>query len=124
MRKAFELGWATACSYGGSRPYVVAVDDIMFQRPVEIGSLLLLSAQVCFTEKNYIQIRVHSEVYDSDTREHKTTNVFHFTFMSEREVPQIVPKTYGESMLYLDGKRHFSAARKETREVEKTTAAP
>ncbi|XP_038272658.1 acyl-coenzyme A thioesterase 9, mitochondrial isoform X4 [Dermochelys coriacea] len=125
MRKAFELGWATACSYGGSRPYVVAVDDIMFQRPVEIGSLLLLSAQVCFTEKNYIQIRVHSEVYDSDTREHKTTNIFHFTFMSEREVPQIVPKTYGESMLYLDGKRHFSASMKETREVKiTTTAAP
>ncbi|KAM7181739.1 acyl-coenzyme A thioesterase 9, mitochondrial isoform 2-T2 [Macrochelys suwanniensis] len=124
MRKAFELGWATACSYGGSRPYVVAVDDIMFQRPVEIGSLLLLSAQVCYTEKNYIQIRVHSEVYDSDTREHKTTNVFHFTFMSEREVPQIVPKTYGESMLYLDGKRHFGATMKKSREVEKTTAAP
>ncbi|XP_050792604.1 acyl-coenzyme A thioesterase 9, mitochondrial isoform X3 [Gopherus flavomarginatus] len=112
MRKAFELGWATASSYGGARPYVVAVDDIMFQRPVEIGSLLLLSAQVCYTAENYIQIRVHSEVYDSDTREHKTTNVFHFTFMSEREVPQIVPKTYGESMLYLDGKRHFSATMK------------
>ncbi|XP_074850409.1 acyl-coenzyme A thioesterase 9, mitochondrial isoform X3 [Carettochelys insculpta] len=124
MRKAFELGWATACSYGGSRPYVVAVDDIMFQRPVEIGALLLLSAQVCYTEKNYIQIRVHSEVYDSDSREHKTTNIFHFTFMSEREVPQIVPKTYGESMLYLDGKRHFSATMKETREAEKTTTAP
>nr|XP_014434653.1 acyl-coenzyme A thioesterase 9, mitochondrial [Pelodiscus sinensis] len=124
MRKAFELGWATACSYGGSRPFVVAVDDIMFRRPVEIGSLLLLSAQVCYTEKNYIQIRVHSEVYDSDTREHKTTNIFHFTFASEREVPEIVPKTYGESMLYLDGKRHFSATMKETREMEKTTAAP
>uniref|UniRef100_A0A8C8VDS4 Acyl-CoA thioesterase 9 n=1 Tax=Pelusios castaneus TaxID=367368 RepID=A0A8C8VDS4_9SAUR len=124
MRKAFELGWATACSYGGSRPFIVAVDDIMFQRPVEIGSLLFLSAQVCYTENNYIQIRVHSEVYDSDTREHKTTNVFHFTFMSESEVPQIVPKTYGESMLYLDGKRHFTATMTETREVEKTTAAP
>ncbi|KAG9485735.1 hypothetical protein GDO78_008690 [Eleutherodactylus coqui] len=31
---------------GGSRPYVIAVDDIMFQRPVEIGSLLFLSSQV------------------------------------------------------------------------------
>ncbi|PKU46889.1 acyl-coenzyme a thioesterase mitochondrial isoform x3 [Limosa lapponica baueri] len=46
MRKAFELGWATACSYGGSRPFIVSVDDIMFQRPVEVGSLLLLSAQL------------------------------------------------------------------------------
>ncbi|XP_075031056.1 acyl-coenzyme A thioesterase 9, mitochondrial isoform X1 [Calonectris borealis] len=114
MRKAFELGWATACSYGGSRPFIVSVDDIMFQRPVEVGSLLLLSGQVCYTEKNYIQVRVHSEVYDADTREHQTTNIFHFTFISENEVPRVVPKTYGESMLYLDGKRHFAAIMKET----------
>ncbi|XP_048348723.1 acyl-coenzyme A thioesterase 9, mitochondrial isoform X1 [Sphaerodactylus townsendi] len=114
MRKAYELGWATACTYGSSRPYVMAVDDIMFQRPVEIGSLLFFSSQVCYTEENFIQVRVHSEVYNSDTREHHTTNVFHFTFMSENQIPQIVPKTYGESMLYLDGKRHFDSAMKET----------
>ncbi|XP_015264356.1 PREDICTED: acyl-coenzyme A thioesterase 9, mitochondrial [Gekko japonicus] len=115
MRKAYELGWATACSYGSSRPYVIAVDDIMFQRPVEIGSLLLFSSQVCYTEENFIQVRVHSEVYNPDTRQHHTTNVFHFTFMSENQIPQIIPKTYGESMLYLDGKRHFDSAMKETR---------
>uniref|UniRef100_A0A8C5WL37 HotDog ACOT-type domain-containing protein n=1 Tax=Leptobrachium leishanense TaxID=445787 RepID=A0A8C5WL37_9ANUR len=109
MRKAYELGWATACSYGGSRPFVVAVDDIMFQRPVEIGSLLFLSSQVCYTQNNYVQIRVHSEVSDPVTQEHHTTNIFHFTFTSEKEVPRIVPQTYGESMLYLDGKRHFDA---------------
>ncbi|XP_042665853.1 acyl-coenzyme A thioesterase 9, mitochondrial isoform X2 [Centrocercus urophasianus] len=113
MRKAFELGWATACRYGCSRPFIVSVDDIMFQRPVEVGSMLLLSGQVCYTEKNYIQVRVHSEVYDANTREHHTTNIFHFTFMSENEVPRVVPKTYGESMLYLDGKRHFAAIMKE-----------
>uniref|UniRef100_A0A670I4W7 Acyl-CoA thioesterase 9 n=1 Tax=Podarcis muralis TaxID=64176 RepID=A0A670I4W7_PODMU len=113
MRKAYELGWACAYSYGNSRPYVVAVDDIMFQKPVEIGSLLLLSAQVCYTEKNNAQVRVHSEVYDPATRVHHTTNVFHFTFMLENEIPSIVPRTYGESMLYLDGKRHFDSAMKE-----------
>uniref|UniRef100_A0A8C5WPV5 Acyl-CoA thioesterase 9 n=1 Tax=Laticauda laticaudata TaxID=8630 RepID=A0A8C5WPV5_LATLA len=113
MRKAYELGWATAYSYGNSRPYVVAVDDIMFQKPVEIGSLLLLSSQVCYTEKNNIQVRVHSEVYDPDTKVHHTTNVFHFTFMIEKEIPDVVPKTYGESMLYLDGKRHFDSVMKE-----------
>lgn len=30
----------------GCRPSLVAVDDILFQKPVEIGSLLLLSSQV------------------------------------------------------------------------------
>ncbi|XP_071399260.1 acyl-CoA thioesterase 9, tandem duplicate 1 isoform X1 [Centroberyx affinis] len=108
MRKAYELGWANACSYGGCRPTLVAVDDIMFQKPVEIGSLLLLSSQVCYTEGKHIQVRVHTEVFDPLTRQHNTTNVFHFTFASDRDVPNIVPKTYGESMLYLDGKRHFN----------------
>ncbi|XP_007955560.1 acyl-coenzyme A thioesterase 9, mitochondrial [Orycteropus afer afer] len=109
MRKAYELGWATACSFGGSRPFVVAVDDIMFQKPVEIGSLLFLSSQVCFTQDKYIQVRVHSEVASLQSKEHMTTNVFHFTFMSEKEVPLVFPKTYGESMLYLDGQRHFNS---------------
>ncbi|XP_027721624.1 acyl-coenzyme A thioesterase 9, mitochondrial isoform X1 [Vombatus ursinus] len=107
MRKAFELGWATAYHFAGSRPFIVAVDDIMFQRPVEIGSLLFFSSQVCFTEKDHIQVRVHSEVAFPGTKEHKTTNVFHFTFLVEKEVPSVIPKTYGDSMLYLDGQRHF-----------------
>ncbi|XP_038658706.1 acyl-coenzyme A thioesterase 9, mitochondrial-like isoform X2 [Scyliorhinus canicula] len=111
MRKAFELAWANACIYGGSRPYPVAVDDILFQKPVEIGSLLYLSSQVCYTESNYIQVRVHSEMMDPVTQQHSTTNIFHFTFGSENEVKQVVPKTYGESMLYLDGKRHFKATK-------------
>eukprot|EP00069_Balaena_mysticetus_P001483 bmy_15353T0 len=109
MRRAYELGWATACNFGGSRPFIVTVDDIMFQKPVEVGSLLFLSSQVCFTQGNYIQVRVHSEVASLQDKEHMTTNVFHFTFVSEKEVPLVFPRTYGESMLYLDGQRHFSS---------------
>uniref|UniRef100_A0A8C9RZF7 Acyl-CoA thioesterase 9, tandem duplicate 1 n=1 Tax=Scleropages formosus TaxID=113540 RepID=A0A8C9RZF7_SCLFO len=94
MRKAYELGWANACSYGGCRPNLVAVDDILFQKPVEIGSLLLLSSQVCYTEGKYIQVRVHTEVLDPLTRQHNTTNVFHFTFTSPEEVPQYSDGTH------------------------------
>ncbi|MED6281790.1 Acyl-coenzyme A thioesterase 10, mitochondrial [Characodon lateralis] len=108
MRKAYELGWANACSFGGCRPSLVAVDDILFQKPVEIGSLLMLSSQVCYTQGKYIQVRVHSEVFEPLTQQHSTTNIFHYTFSSDRDVPSIIPKTYGESMLYLDGKRHFN----------------
>ncbi|XP_030625788.1 acyl-coenzyme A thioesterase 9, mitochondrial-like [Chanos chanos] len=112
MRKAYELGWANACAYGGCRPTLVAVDDIMFQKPVEIGSLLLLSSQVCYTEGNHIQVRVHTEVLDPLTGHHNTTNVFHYTFRADKDVPAVVPRSYGESMLYLDGKRHFDETMK------------
>uniref|UniRef100_A0A671RVD8 Acyl-coenzyme A thioesterase 9, mitochondrial-like n=1 Tax=Sinocyclocheilus anshuiensis TaxID=1608454 RepID=A0A671RVD8_9TELE len=107
MRKAYELGWANACAFAGCRPTLVAVDDIIFRKPVEIGSLLLLSSQVCYTEGMHIQVRVHTEVLDPLTRQHSTTNVFHFTFCVEKDIPAVVPQSYGESMLYLDGKRHF-----------------
>lgn len=51
--------------------------------------------QVCYTQGTYIQVRVHSEVFDPLTRQHNTTNIFHFTFTSDRDVPNIMPKTYG-----------------------------
>ncbi|GAV06821.1 hypothetical protein RvY_16742-3 [Ramazzottius varieornatus] len=46
MRNAFELAWVNAYMYCGSRPLTLTVDDIKFRRPVEIGSILLMSARV------------------------------------------------------------------------------
>lgn len=51
--------------------------------------------QVCYTQGKYIQVRVHSEVFDPLTQQHNTTNVFHYTFASDCDVPNIIPKTYG-----------------------------
>uniref|UniRef100_A0A671T0T1 Acyl-coenzyme A thioesterase 9, mitochondrial-like n=1 Tax=Sinocyclocheilus anshuiensis TaxID=1608454 RepID=A0A671T0T1_9TELE len=101
MRKAYELGRANACAFAGCRPTVVAVDDILFRKPVEIGSLLLLSSQVCYTEGMYVQVRVHSEVLDPLTRQHNTTNVFHFTFHLEKDVPAVVPQSYGGEKYFI-----------------------
>uniref|UniRef100_A0A3Q2Z3G6 Acyl-CoA thioesterase 9, tandem duplicate 1 n=1 Tax=Hippocampus comes TaxID=109280 RepID=A0A3Q2Z3G6_HIPCM len=100
MRKAYELGWANACSFGS----VWRQNQIRKEHPHRIPA----AALVCYTEGKHIQVRVHSEVFDPLTRQHNTTNVFHFTFASDRDVPNIVPQSYGESMLYLDGKRHFN----------------
>uniref|UniRef100_UPI00358E5A8B acyl-coenzyme A thioesterase 9, mitochondrial n=1 Tax=Myxine glutinosa TaxID=7769 RepID=UPI00358E5A8B len=110
MRKAFELAWANACVYSGGRVEVFAVDDILFQNPVEIGSLLYLSSEVCYTQDKFLQVRVHSGVMNPQTRIYTTTNIFHFIFGAQLAVPQVVPHTYGESMLYLDGKRHFESS--------------
>ena len=115
MRQGYELAWANACVYTQQRPQIVAVDDFLFQAPVEIGSLLYLSSQVVFTQGDKLQVRVHAEVVDPATNKHKTTNVFHYTFATWNDGPglkQIVPKSYAEYMMYLDGKRHFEAAMK------------
>uniref|UniRef100_A0A914VRK3 HotDog ACOT-type domain-containing protein n=1 Tax=Plectus sambesii TaxID=2011161 RepID=A0A914VRK3_9BILA len=45
MRQAFELAWANCALFSKSRPLILAVDDIMFRKSVEVGSLLFLSSQ-------------------------------------------------------------------------------
>eukprot|EP00112_Aurelia_sp_Birch-Aquarium-sp1_P009991 Seg2157.1 transcript_id=Seg2157.1/GoldUCD/mRNA.D3Y31 product="Acyl-coenzyme A thioesterase 9 mitochondrial" protein_id=Seg2157.1/GoldUCD/D3Y31 len=106
MREAFELGWATTCVHVKSKPSIVCMDDINFKKPVEVGSLLFLSSQIVFTDGNYLQTRVHAEVLDPKTGHIDTTNVFHFHFTCAKEFPQIIPMSYGEYMLYLEGRRH------------------
>ena len=109
MREAFELAWANTCVHIKSRPSVIAMDDVMFRKPVEVGSLLYLSSEIVFTKNDYLQTRVHAEVLDPKTGHVDTTNVFHFHFTSRKEFPQVVPMSYGEYILYLDGQRHAQA---------------
>lgn len=69
----------------------------MFQRPVEIGSLLFLSTMVVYVEGNKIQTRVNAEVVDIHTTERHTTNIFYFIFKTKdgkTQLPNVVPKTY------------------------------
>lgn len=84
------------------------MDDIAFRKPVEVGSLLFLSSQVVYTLGTKVQVKVHAEVVNPIDETRETTNDFYFTFNTrQNDVPTVMPKTYAESMLYLDGKRHF-----------------
>ena len=112
MRQSFELAWANAYVYAKKMPLIEFMDDILFQKPVEIGSLLYFNSQVCYTQGQYVQVRVSAEVVDPSTGELSVTNVFQYTFSFGKEVSpaQIIPKTYHEAIMYLDGRRHFLRA--------------
>ncbi|KAK6962071.1 acyl-coenzyme A thioesterase 9 mitochondrial [Biomphalaria glabrata] len=111
MRMAYELAWANASIYARKRPRLCkVVDDILFNKPVEIGSLLLLSSQVVYTKGSDLQIHVHAKVDNLERGINENTNDFHFTFdMGVPNLPRVIPKTYSESMLYLVGKRHYES---------------
>lgn len=49
MRRAFELAFSTAYVFSSGQPRVRAIDDVQFQRPVEIGNLLRLNASIVAT---------------------------------------------------------------------------
>lgn len=107
MRKALELAWSNASLFSGNRCRICGVDDIMFRKSVDVGSILLLSSQVCYSTDHYMEVLVDAEVLDVVTGNRELTNTFYLTFQSDRIVPTVVPYSYSEGMLYLDAKRHF-----------------
>lgn len=54
-----------------------------------------------------MQIVVYTDVYDPNTGSSNTTNVFHYTYSIPDKMQQVIPKTYHEAMMYLDGRRRF-----------------
>ncbi|CAG2234294.1 ACOT9 [Mytilus edulis] len=66
MRKAFELAWTSAALYSKSRQVAITtVDDIVFRKPVEIGSLLFLSSEVS-QQKNISEGRIIGDIPEDD----------------------------------------------------------
>ncbi|EGD76244.1 hypothetical protein PTSG_11662 [Salpingoeca rosetta] len=121
MREAFEIGWMTAVLAVKDHPFLLAVDDISFQHPVEIGSLLTFSSMITYAPGNdsrALQVDVRAEVISPTTGQSKVTNTFHFTFSAPHPtVPTVLPRTYEESMWYLDGRRRFLKSREECRQL-------
>lgn len=112
MRNAFEVAWATVYVLSGRRPKTYHTDDIWFRKPVELGSLLHYDSQVVYTQDNFVQVNVNATVIKPEIGTKEITNVFHFTFCldGENPAPRVIPRSYPESMLYIEGKRYLDHA--------------
>ncbi|KAF2349945.1 HotDog domain [Trinorchestia longiramus] len=115
MRKAIELAWTSAYVHSGQRCDIQHIDDVIFTRPVEVGSLLYLNSQVVYTEDNHMQVSTKASMMDPVTNTLNLTNIFHFTFAADAAVPRVLPCTYHEAMMYLDGRRHHQLVTGERR---------
>ncbi|KAI8994999.1 HotDog domain-containing protein [Pilobolus umbonatus] len=109
MRRALELAHATGTVFAKGNVGLMSSDEIVFKKPVPVGALLNLTSQVRYAEggnHRSFQIDVTAEVTNIETGTTDVTNTFHFTFASkDKPVRQILPRTYVESILYLEGKR-------------------
>ncbi|KAI6192370.1 Acyl-coenzyme A thioesterase 9, mitochondrial [Aphelenchoides bicaudatus] len=110
MRSAFETALANAALFSRCRPHIMAVDNIVFKRPVEIGSILLLNSQVSYSTDCFMQLDVNANVVDIETGIGETTNTFQFTFKADKNVPRVMPKSYIDGMAYLNARRHFNSS--------------
>ncbi|EGO02868.1 hypothetical protein SERLA73DRAFT_176304 [Serpula lacrymans var. lacrymans S7.3] len=113
MRLAYELGFANASLFTRSHVRFLSLDGISFARPVPIGSILRLRSLVLHSDTSgdappAVHVAVLANVVDVGTGQEQTTNEFRFTWCRDDGKPtsrKIVPKTYREAMLWLEGKR-------------------
>ncbi|KAJ3187180.1 Acyl-coenzyme A thioesterase 9, mitochondrial [Gaertneriomyces sp. JEL0708] len=111
LRSAFELAFATGQIFTSTHKIsFVALDDISFTQPVHVGNLLHLTSQVVYSagsESRSFQVKVRADVEDPSKNLRRTTNTFHFTFACHESVKvrRVLPRSYDESMRYIEGKR-------------------
>lgn len=110
MRHALEISWALAYNFSKHRPKLEHISDISFLQPVDVSSLINMTAHVIYTEMHYMEIVVLAEVFDPVSGQRATTNSFFYTYSSPEMLPQIMPRTYHEAMWYLNGRRKFQYA--------------
>ncbi|KAF7712653.1 Acyl-coenzyme A thioesterase 9, mitochondrial [Penicillium ucsense] len=114
LKQTFELAFCCAAAFSHTRPNFLALDPSTFENPVPVGSVLYLRATVAYTEPEEreggkgkytkVQVRVDSKVRDVEHGTKKSTGMFNYTFLVERDI-HVMPKTYGEFMLWTDARR-------------------
>lgn len=110
MRSILELSWITAMYHVKTRPRLIEISDITFEEPIHVGSFLLITGQVIYTDDKYIQVLAACQIEEVTTRKKHTTNTMYFTYECNDTVTKVVPQSYHEAVLLLDGKRHFEHA--------------
>lgn len=107
MRQAQELSWNLAILFTGQRkPKLKRISDIKFIKPIELNSLITMTASVVFTDEKYLIIRVIAEVLKPG-EERIMTNEVYFMYLANKKLPEIIPKSYKNAIIYLEAKRHF-----------------
>ncbi|KAL7529479.1 hypothetical protein ACHAXR_005091 [Thalassiosira sp. AJA248-18] len=95
MRRAFELAFATAYMFGGDKPRFLEVDDISFDKPVDVGDLLVFKSLVLYTQPTggnlgtyvdkhdglpLVNVEVECWVTSPECKKAEVSNHFYFTF--------------------------------------------
>ncbi|KAI0316952.1 Thioesterase/thiol ester dehydrase-isomerase [Amylostereum chailletii] len=116
MRLAYEVspivGFTTSRLFTRQPVRFLSLDSISFARPVPIGSILRLTSSILHTTTDeeghpVVHVRVKADVVNVESGIEQMTNDFRFTWCAQGGgIPRkVVPKTYREAMLWLEGRR-------------------
>ncbi|WMN59984.1 acyl-CoA thioesterase [Pseudoalteromonas xiamenensis] len=107
MKWIDQAGYACAAGWSGSYCVTVSVAGVRFHRPILVGQIVEVSAQIAHTGKTSMQIFIRVRCGDPKKQQLVETNhcVISFIAMDQAgypvEVPKFVPKTEEEKRLEL-----------------------
>lgn len=122
LKQTFELAFCCAASFAHARPNFISLDPSTFENPVPVGSVLYLRATVSYTEPvglkyTKVQVRVDTKVRDVEHGTRKSTGLFNYTFLVAKDI-QVMPRSYGEFMIWTDARRRAQNAPSALRGLE------
>jgi acyl-CoA hydrolase len=99
MKLADEAAGLAAMRHARQPCVTVAIDTMTFQQPVRIGNLLTLHAELTWTGRTSMEVRVNVSAEDPLTGEQTHTNTAYFVYVAidENERPTPVPPLLAES---------------------------
>ena len=108
MRQAFEMGWLTAALFQKKQTLLLRVDQVLFLKPVDVGSIVKFKSKVTYSQKfnEKILMRVVTQTFLEDGSQ---ANNFNFLFLvkNSSEFNLIKPETYDEILDYHEATRRL-----------------
>ncbi len=99
MKLVDEAGALAAMRHAHHRVVTVAVDQMMFQHPIPIPSLVILTAEVSYTGRTSMEVEVQVVAENPVTGEQVHTNTAYLVYVALDEqgrptpVPPLIPET-------------------------------
>ena len=113
MRQAFDMSFLTAALFQRSknRPELIRVDQVLFLKPVEVGSMQTFKSKVTFCKQvdQGILMRVVTQSFNENGEQ---AGNFNFVFLTKKSLEEemmhfIKPQTYHEILDYHEATRRL-----------------
>ncbi len=99
MKLVDEAGALACMRFANKRVVTVAVDQMMFRRPIYVGNLVTLTAEVSYVGRTSMEAEVQVVAENPITGEQTHTNTAYLVYVAldedgrPAEVPRLIPET-------------------------------
>ena len=110
MKLVDEAGALACMRHAQSRVVTVAIDSMVFHKPIKIGELVLLTAELTYTGRTSMEVEVKVQAENPITGERADTNIAYLVFVALDDngvpvgVPPLIPETDDEKKKFNEAK--------------------